>query len=153
MNEHEKRKFPQQIMRGGNLLKLSNSFSYTLNWAALAPAANPTNLKFIVQNDSDFMWIGTSYAIDVAGAQPTLNTMDLPLVACTFLLVSEPFMDSEAPLTGLAGSMAREPLALPVPFWIPGGASFTVQAHNYSAATTYDLWLTFHGLKYKKSEG
>lgn len=151
MNEHEKRKFPQQIVRNGNLLKLSNSFSYTLNWAALAPAANPTNLKFQVQNDSDFMWISTSYAIDIAGAQPTLNTMPLPLVACTFLLVSEPFMDSEASLTGLAGSMANTPLQLPVPFWIPGGATFTVQSRNYSAATNYDLWVTFHGLKYKKS--
>lgn len=152
MNEYEKRKFPPEIRRNGNLLRLSNSFSYTLNWAALAPAANPTNLKFQVQNDSDFMWIATSWALDVAGAQPTLNTMNIPLVACTFLLVSEPFMDSEAPLTGLAGSMSLEPLQLPVPFWIPGGSTFTVQARNYSAATTYDLWITFHGLKYKKSD-
>lgn len=152
MNEYEKRKFPPEIRRNGILLRLSNSFSYTLNWAALAPAANPTNLKFQVQNDSDFMWIATSWALDVAGAQPTLNTMNIPLVACTFLLVSEPFMDSEAPLTGLAGSMSLEPLQLPVPFWIPGGSTFTVQARNYSAATTYDLWITFHGLKYKKSD-
>lgn len=152
MNAYEKRKFPPEIRRNGNLLRLSNSFSYTLNWAALAPAANPTNLKFQVQNDSDFMWIATSWALDVAGAQPTLNTMNIPLVACTFLLVSEPFMDSEAPLTGLAGSMSLEPLQLPVPFWIPGGSTFTVQARNYSAATTYDLWITFQGLKYKKSD-
>lgn len=147
------RKYLPEVVRGGSKLKLSGQFAYTLNWSALAPAANPTPQKFQVQNDSDFLWIGTSYAVDVAGAAQTFNTLPMPLVAVTFLLVSEPFMDSEAPLTGVASGMDSKPLLLPEPFWIPGGSTFSVQARNYAAAGNYDIWITFHGLKYKKIEG
>lgn len=145
------KKFPANIQREGYTLQLANPFAYTINYAALAPAANPTSGSFQVQNDSDFLWLATSWASDVGGAHTTVSAQTLPLVAVQFLLVSEPFHDSETPLPGVAGSAPREPLPLWVPFWIPGGATFKVQARNYGAAgTTYDLWISFHGLKYKK---
>ncbi len=145
-----KSNYPTRAQRKGYEVELANPFDYSVNFAALAFGANATTLNFTVQNDADFLWTGTSYIADIAGAAETLNSLVIPLVNVTFLLVSEPFQDSETPLIGVAGSAALAPIDLKVPFWIPGGATFKVQARNYSAATTYDLWIAFHGLKYKK---
>jgi hypothetical protein len=147
------RKYLPEVTRGGVKMKLSCQFSYTLSWLPLVPSTNPTLQSFQVQNDSDFLWIGTSYSTDVAAAAQTYNSLPMPLIAVSMLLVAEPFMDSETPITGIAGSAAEKPILLPEPFWIPGGATFKVQARNYSAAGNYNLWIAFHGLKYKKTEG
>lgn len=145
-----KSKYPTRVQRKGYEVELANPFDYTVNFAALAFGANPVTQPFTVQNDADFLWCATSYIADIAGAALTLNTLVVPLVNVTFFLVSEPFQDSETPLAGVAGSADTIPIELNVPFWIPGGSTFKVQARNYSAATTYDLWIAFHGLKYKK---
>lgn len=140
---------PDQINRGGYSVRLFAEFSYTVNFPALAPSAAATNGSFITQNDSDFLWLGTSWAADIGGATGSLSTQILPLVVCQLLYVAEPFQDAEQPLTGIA-SGPQEPLRLQAtPFWIAGGATFSIKARNYSLADTYDLWITFHGVKYK----
>lgn len=144
------RKYLSEVTRGGQKLKLASPFTYTVNWLPLAPSNVPVPASFQVQNDSDFLWIGTSYAADVAGAAQTFASIPIPMVAVTLLLVNEPFNDSETPITGLAGDMEDKPILLAEPFWIPGGSTFKIQARNYAAAGNYNLWMVFHGLKYKK---
>ncbi len=139
--------------RAGSHLELMSEFAYNFEWLGLAPAAVATPDHILLQNDADFLWLSTSYAADSSGTAVTIASQVLPLVAVTYLLVNEPFQASEVPLTGIATAPGRERNPLLMPFWLPGGATFKINARNYSDAVngdTYNLRVTLHGLKYKK---
>lgn len=139
--------------RSGAHLELMSEFSYTFRWLALAPSAVASPAQQTLQNDADFLWLSTSWFCDVGGGAASISTLEVPLVAVSYLLVNEPFQASEAPLTNLASAPTRERYPLLMPFWLPGGSTFKINSRNFGDAVngnTYDLWVTLHGLKYKK---
>lgn len=143
-----------QVNRGGYVVDLTGPYDYTASWAGLVHAAGqPTPQTFQIQNDTDFLWLATSYFATEADAGFTRSGIVVPLVMVQLLIAQEPFEDAEHPITGFAGSPEEGPRKLPTPFWLPGGVTVKINARNFDAANNYNLWVTFHGVKYTRPAG
>jgi len=138
-----------RVNRGGYVVDLSGPYSYTFDWAALPHAGQAPTAKTVqIQNNTDFLWLGTSYFATEANAGFSRSGIVVPLVMVELLIAQEPFEASEHPLTGFAGSPEEGPRMQPAPFWIPGGTTVKMNARNFDAANDYNLWVTFWGVKY-----
>lgn len=143
--------YPNVIQANNYWLVKDRPFLYTVQFQGLpAAAANATPGTVNLFADMDFLWISTKWIADLALAAITDSAIPIPLIAMSILMASEPFQDSEFPLSQIANGPNREPLPLPTPIWLPGGGTLTVNARNYSAATAYNLWLSLVGIKYKR---
>lgn len=122
-------------------------FSYQLNFAALA-AGGSSNGSFQVQADSDFKWLKATCMADIALAVQTVSAQVIPL--CTIQITDtgsgRQLMNAPVPIWNLFGS-GQIPFILPVPRIFRANSNITVAVANYSAATTYNLRLTFIGTK------
>ena len=122
-------------------------FSYEVDFLGLANGASATQ-QFTIQRDSDFLWTKATYVADLAGAAVTESGKIIPL--CTVLIQDtgsgRQLMNAAIPVSNLFGT-GELPLILPRQRLFVASSVVTVIVTNFSAATTYNLHLSFIGEK------
>lgn len=122
-------------------------FTYNINFSALAAAASATG-SFTVQADADFHIFKLAYFADIAAAIQTDSSRVIPL--CNVLLTdtgsAQQLMDSAAPISSLFGE-GDAPFILPYAYPLKASANMQATLTNFSAATTYNVRLSFIGVK------
>lgn len=122
-------------------------YSYTQKATALA-AAGTTSLVFQIEADSYFYLNALSYQADVAAAALTDSTNVVPLV--TLVLFDSgsgrQLMANPVPFNAITGYNGG-PFRLPKPRRFAATSQITATLVNYSAATTYNIYLTLSGFK------
>lgn len=127
--------------------RVRDPFSLVVAVAALAAAGNASPLK-VLDPSSDFILHKLTYMADVAGAAQTESARIIPLVT---LLITDssnqrPLMEEPIPIPALFGP-GQLPFILSQPKRFRAGTSLTFLFNNYSAATTYRLYLVLSGVK------
>lgn len=122
-------------------------YGYTVNILNLAAGGN-SGSSFSIDTDSDFVMQKLCVIADIAGANLTFATLNIPLVTMQIsdggssrTLFSEPIAAGNVFGTGM------EPFILPAPRVFSAGSTITLAVANYSNATTYNLRFGFIGLK------
>jgi len=122
-------------------------FTYEVDFFGLASAVSATS-SFTVQQEADFMLSKITMTADVAGAAITDATRPIPL--CTIMIndtgSGRNLMASAVPLGNIFGSGSL-PFILPRQRLFVASSVVNVTLTNYSAATTYDIRLSFIGEK------
>lgn len=122
-------------------------FSYELYFAAVAPGAAPTQ-SIQCEVNSDFAWQKAVVFADVAGAAQDQSTQVMPL--CTVLIQdsgsNRQLQSIASPVCNLFG-FGYSPFILPFPRVFVARSNISVQLTNFSAATTYNVRLSFIGTK------
>jgi hypothetical protein len=124
---------------------IADLYSYQLDFAGLAAGVR-TSSSFQIQAQTDFRWTKGLYIADIAGAAQTLTGIVVPLVTVviTDQGSGQVFMNAAVPVPSAFGP-GMLPFILPVPRTFKGRSAVTVEVANFSAATTYNLRLTFAG--------
>lgn len=122
-------------------------YVYSAVFAALAFGASATQ-NITVQADSDFILQKLTYQADIAAGNVTDSSRIIPLV--TVLITDSgsgrQIMDRAIPVATFFGT-GNLPFILPNPKVFKARANITIQATNYSAGTTYNLYLSLIGIK------
>jgi hypothetical protein len=122
-------------------------FVYALSFSALAAGTNATQ-NLTIQADSDFILQKLTYEADLAAAAQTDSGRIIPL--CSVLIVDSgsgrQSMNIAAGLTTLFGT-GQIPFILPQPKVFLAQSNISVTLANISAATTYNIRLSFIGVK------
>lgn len=126
---------------------ITDIFSYDVSFSALAPGGSSTQ-NFQVQADSDFKWTKGLFFADIAAAAQTQGSQVIPL--CTVLITDQgsgrALSNVAIPLTSSFG-FGYLPYILPNPRLFKARSVVAITISNFSAATTYNIRLTFAGLK------
>lgn len=122
-------------------------YVYSAVFTALAVGASATQ-NITVQADSDFILQKLTYQADIGAAAMTDSSRVVPLV--TVLITDSgsgrQIMDRAIPVATFFGT-GKLPFILPNPKVFKARANITIQATNYSAASAYNLYLSFIGIK------
>lgn len=126
-------------------------FTYDLDFASLAANGGTAQSSFTVQADSNFLWQYGCMFADVAAAAQTDSGRIIPLVSLTITDSSSgrQLMSSNTPLTSLFG-WGELPFLLPTPRFFRAQTQVNVSLLNFSAASTYNIKLSFIGTKFFK---
>lgn len=130
---------PQEIAR--------DFFIYGVSFLGLAPGASATN-SVSIQADSDFIAQKLAYSADLAGASQTDSSRVIAL--CDVLITDtgsgRQLMNSGVPISCFFGQ-GDSPFILPQPKIFRANTLISVTVTNNSAADTYNLKLSFIGVK------
>lgn len=122
-------------------------YTYQVTALALA-AAGVATPSFQIESNSDFYLHKMTYIADIALAAVTDSTRVIPLV--TILIndsgTGENLMSAAVPLSSIMGTGSL-PFILPYPRKIAATSTIQLTLTNFSAATTYNLRLSFIGVK------
>lgn len=126
-------------------------FTYELDFASLAANGGTAQSSFTVQADSNFLWQYGTFFADVAAAAQDDSSRVLPLISCTITDSSSgrQLMSGNTPLLALFGT-GQLPFILPSPRFFRAQTQVNVSLLNFSAASTYNLKLSFIGTKFFK---
>lgn len=132
-----------------SLKVIRKPWTYTSNFAALAAAgAAPQTQNINIDASAPFVILSQTYLADIALAAQTSGTFVYPLV--TALLVdtgsNEQLMDIAVPVTSIFGN-GQFPFVLPEPKIMAANSTLQITCNNFSAATVYNLRLSFHGYR------
>lgn len=122
-------------------------FVYELDFAALT-AGDSASGQFTIQQEADFILTKITVVSDIAGAAVTDSTRVIPLVT---LMINDTgsgrnLMNTAVPIPNLFGSGGL-PFILPRQRIFVASSVVNVTVSNYSAATDYNLRLSFIGEK------
>lgn len=121
-------------------------FTYAFTFTALAPGTSAVQ-NVVMQADSDFILQKLTYGSDIAGGALTDSTRIIPL--CTIVIIDSgsgrQSMNAAADLTTLFGT-GEIPFILPQPKVFLANSNVSVTLANISAATTYNIRLSFIGM-------
>lgn len=122
-------------------------FVYELDFSGLAAGGSSTQ-TFTIQADSDFLWSKATMFADIAGAVQTDSTRVIPLCTCLIQDTGSGrnLMSAAAPLPSIFGT-GELPLILPRQRLFVARAQVSVTVSNFSAATAYNVRLSFIGEK------
>lgn len=139
-----------KLNNGGDGTPKSMPFWYVVpSVASLANAATASgNIQF--DADSQFIWTGTTYFVDLAGAAITDSARPIPLinVSLTDTGSGRNFTSLNVPIDTIAAYKGSDVYELPMPKYFAPNATLRVAYTNYSAATTYtNLFMVLHGIK------
>lgn len=127
---------------------ISDFFVYEVDFTAGIAAGATGNGSFTVQADSDFKWLKACYFADIAVAAQTDSTRIIPLA--TVLITDQgsgrQLMSAAVPIPSIFGT-GQIPFILPVPKIFAAKSTVGVSVVNFSAASTYNLRLSFIGVK------
>lgn len=128
-------------------MELRKLFTYNATFDALAAATTVTD-TFTIQADSDFDLQKLSYFADIAIADQTDSTRLIPMVDIVIVDTGtgEQLMDEAVPVASLFGYGAL-PFILPRARRFAARSAVSVTAINRSAASVYNLQLSFIGEK------
>lgn len=124
-------------------------YSYTATVLSANFAAGATAQATIsIEADSYFYFNALSYTADLAGAALTESTNIIPLASLVILDTGSgrQLMAQPAPLPSIAGD-GKRPYRLPKPRRFAPTSQIVLTLVNYSAASAYNLRVTFHGFK------
>ncbi len=136
----------KEIMADTNIYR--SFYTYTLSISAIANGATATD-SVNIENDSQFVWIKSTYFCDIAGAIQTESNRVIPLVnvQITDSGSARQFFDQPQPINSIAGQ-GNIPFILPAPFIFNNNAKINATFTNFSAGTTYDnLTINLHGFR------
>ena len=122
-------------------------FTYEIDFAALAPAAQ-ANGSIQIQADSDFKWLKSAYYADIAAAAFTATTRPIPSVTVQITDggSGRNLMNQAVPVPSLFG-IGELPFILPIPRVFKANSTINISVTNFDAAETYNLRMSFIGLK------
>lgn len=126
---------------------LKDFFIYEVDFSALAFGASSTG-NINIQADSDFELQKLCYFADIAAASQTDDLRVIPLVTINITdSGSGRFLSSDAvPVASIFGT-GQIPFILPTPKIFSARSTVSIEVANFSAATTYNLRLSFIGAK------
>ena len=126
---------------------LTDFYGYQVNVTSIAAAANAT-VNINIRAHADFIIHKLAMFCDIAGAVQTDSTRVLPLVTLqlTDTGAGKQFFSDVVPLPILFGA-GGGPFILPGPRRIAANSTLQFAFNNYSAATTYRLYLTLLGVE------
>ncbi len=122
----------------------------TPNVAALAFGTGSGAQPIQFDNNSTFLWVRSTFSVDLAGAAITSGAFPIPLVTVTIQDTGNgmQFMNAPIPLYEIAGWDGQLPYILPTPQLIQPNASYSFNFANYSAATNYaNVRMQLHGFR------
>ena len=122
-------------------------FVYEVDFAALAAGGSATS-SFTIQQEADFLLTKVTMVTDLAAAAQTESARVIPLVT---LLINDTgsgrnLMSSAVPLPNLFGTGGL-PFILPRQRLFVASSVVNITLTNFSAATTYNIKLSFIGEK------
>ena len=122
-------------------------FVYEVDFAALAAGGSATS-SFTIQQEADFLLTKVTMVADLAAAAQTESARVIPLVT---LLINDTgsgrnLMSSAVPLPNLFGTGGL-PFILPRQRLFVASSVVNITLTNFSAATTYNIKLSFIGEK------
>lgn len=127
---------------------ISDFFIYEVDFTAGIAAGTTGNSSFTVQADSDFKLLKTCYFADIAVGALTDSTRIVPLA--TVLITDQgsgrQLMSAATPIPNIFGT-GQIPFILPVPKIFAAKSTVGVSVVNFSAASTYNIRLSFIGVK------
>ena len=120
---------------------------YTVNFLALANGTS-ANSNINIESSSDFLWVKSMYFADIAAAAFLNSTRPIPNV--TVILTDtgsgRQLMNIATPVPAVFG-IGSLPFILPRPRLFNANSNINVAVANFDAAVTYNLRLTFMGIK------
>lgn len=122
-------------------------FIYEADFTGIAPGASQTQ-TISIEADSNFLWQQGVYAANIAYAAYEIGTQPIPNAGVVIQDTGSGrnLMSSAVPLQNFFG-LGREPFCLFSARWFRANTTFKVTVNNYDAADTYNLNLSFIGLK------
>jgi hypothetical protein len=128
-------------------------FTYSVNFSAIAGGANGTE-TFDIEADSDFRLQMLTQFTSIAVAIQTDATRVIPIstVLITDTGSGRNFMDAAQPVNNLFGT-AKDPFVLPRAKIFPARSTVRIEMSNLTGATTYNITLSFIGVKMYKTPG
>lgn len=135
-------------------MNIKDFFTYEVDFTAGIAAGATGNGSFTVQADSDFQWLKACFFADIAVAVQTNDSRVIPLA--TVLITDQgsgrQLMSAAVPIPSIFGT-GQIPFILPVPKIFASKSTVGVSVVNFSAATTYNIRLSFIGVKIFKVAG
>lgn len=124
---------------------IADLFSYELDFTGLLAGTSASG-SFQIQANTDFRWTKSMFFADIAGAPQTFTGIVIPLITASIVDQGsgQTFMATPVPVPSVFG-LGMLPFILPVPRTFKGRSAVSVTVANFSAATTYNLRLTFGG--------
>jgi len=131
-------------------IKVYNAFDffvYEVDFSALAAGASATG-QFSVQAEADFLLTKTAYFADIAAAAETVSSQVIPLVT---VMINDTgsgrnLMSTAVPVGSMFGR-GDLPFILPRQRLFVASSVVNITVTNFSAATAYNLKLSFIGEK------
>lgn len=122
-------------------------YVYNVAFAALAPAAIAT-ANVAVEADANFILVKLSGFADIAAAAQTYNTRVVPLVnlQITDTGSGRNLLNGPTAWSNIVG-WGEIPYILPIRRKWKANSTIRIQATNFDAAATYNLSLSFSGIK------
>lgn len=114
-----------------------------------AVAANASDTQTVtIASDSDFYLSKMTMFAHISGAVQTDSSRVLPLATVTLTEISSgnQMFDSAIPIPAVFGD-GQIPFILPHPKLFEAKSALTVNVANFSAATTYTIYLNFLGYR------
>lgn len=129
------------------LFGVRDFFVYEVDFTGLVAATSATQ-QFSIQSDANFLWQSACMFADIAAAVETDSSRVLPLVSCTLTDQGSgrQLMNSAVPVTSIFG-YGSLPFVLQTPRFFRAQTTIGVTLTNFSAATTYNVKLSFIGTK------
>lgn len=130
-----------------NVQFIEDYFVYQLDFTGLA-GGTTGNGSIQVQADSDFKWIKATHESNIANAVQTDSTRVIPLVTINLTDTGSgrQLMSAPVPIENIYGT-GLLPFLLPVPRIFRARSTISVTVSNFTAATTYNIRLSFIGTK------
>lgn len=122
-------------------------YAYRSTIAGIAPAAQVTDF-ISIEADADFIWMQGTYIADIAAAAFTADTRPIPLVRLqiTDTGSGRQLSNGAVPIPNYFGT-GELPNILTTPRFFARNSSIQLVYTNYDAAATYNLDLSFIGVK------
>jgi len=122
-------------------------YVYNVNFAALAPAATATD-NVAVEADANFILVKLSGFADIAAAAQNYDTRVVPLVdiQITDTGSGRQLLNGDTRWSNIVG-WGEIPYILPIRRKWKANSTIRVAVTNFDAAVTYNLQLSFSGIK------
>lgn len=125
-------------------------FFYVTSVASLAPAQSaPAQIQ--VDAGTDFLWIASTYFLDVGGDYPIESELIYPLITTTILDTgaTKNLMNAPVPLGAIASPTASFPYRLIRPrlFRANSVINFTFTSYDGATITYSNLYFVMHGIR------
>lgn len=124
-------------------------FVYDFDGPITVAQGDQATVTFQIEADSDFELIKIGQFADIAKAAQTSSTRVLPLVTMQIKDASSgrSLFFNPIPIPALFGN-GDLPHILPVPRMFKSQTTVQIFLENYSAATDYNMFFAFEGIKY-----
>lgn len=122
-------------------------YVYNVLFTAIAPAGVQTQ-NVAIEADANFILVKLSGFADIAAAAQTYNTRVVPLVTLqiTDTGSGRNLLNGDTAWSNIVG-WGEIPYILPIRRKFKANSTIRVQATNFDAAATYNLRLSFSGIK------